>query len=100
MKPKGNRQALRIGERLSSENGPIRPRRTVRQQEDGPNREKTALLTNEESASLRPHERISGRPGRKFLSAAARLSPDLRGSKVTQLSPRPPDGRHSTAMAI
>ncbi len=63
MKPDGNRHDLRIGDREPSASAVTRPRRTVRQQQDEPNREKTALLTNEESAPLLAHSRAAGGRG-------------------------------------
>ena len=56
-------QAMRNRGVHQSANGPARPWQTARQQETGPNREKTAEQSNEESASLLAHSRSAGGRG-------------------------------------
>lgn len=77
----------------------ITPRRTVRQQEQRPNGEKTAEQSNEESASLSPHsQQTGGRARLPIGSASAWASASvLQGRTILA---RPPDGRRSTETAL
>lgn len=99
MKPRSKRTVLVVGVRKTSLSVPIRPRRTVRQQGERPNGEKTAQQSHDESASLRPHARSAGGGGENSYRLRRGYRHTSGVPESPNVSPPPPDGRHSTAMA-
>ena len=99
MKPERTRQVLLIGDAEPSAIAATRPRRTVRQQEERPNGEITALLTNEESASLWQHSQPAGGRARFPIGSAAAWATASGFQSHPNLA-RPPGGRHSTETAV
>lgn len=91
-------QVVRNGGANRSAGDAAGTRQTARQQEQGPNSEKTAEQSNEESASLYLHSHLAGGRAKIPIGSGAAIATPA-GFQSHPTFARPPDGRHSTAMA-